>query len=203
MKSKGVGAAKVVVLCGGPLLLLLALPVIQRLQVSRAEHGAQQTQRQRRSQARAATVELLRVVGNGQSNLSLRSVNELALHGADLNAQQVDSGDTSLSTAIVRGDLAMARTLLGLGADVEARNRFGDTALMRAIGAQDVAAVQLLLSQGAQVNTRLRMKDFKATPLEAAQGKFPTMPSRWRRNFVADSRAKKMQALLKAAGAKA
>jgi hypothetical protein len=61
-------------------------------------------------------------------------------------------GDTLLPLAIACGQHGFAKSLIGVHADVNHRNRLGDTALMMAVSNRDSDAVKLLLSAGAKVN---------------------------------------------------
>ncbi|MCB9293727.1 MAG: ankyrin repeat domain-containing protein [Lewinellaceae bacterium] len=75
--------------------------------------------------------------------------------GARLEARNAE-GATPLILAASLGRLAVARFLLGNGADVQARRAgyYGSTALMEAAISNDTAMTRLLLSHGADVHRR-------------------------------------------------
>lgn len=69
---------------------------------------------------------------------------------------------TALMEAAFKGQIEIARALLGAGADANARTRFGETLLMLACAGGDLALVRLLLERGA--DARAKMND-GPTPL--------------------------------------
>lgn len=112
-----------------------------------------------------ADVELVRAIRAGNA----KSVQTLLAKGADANAREVLStkpsvstgeaggkpvkGDTALIIAVDRQDMAIAKLLLGRGADPNGKGQAGFTPLMRA--AQDsLALVKLLLDRGAKPDVR-------------------------------------------------
>lgn len=71
--------------------------------------------------------------------------------GADVNAI---SRYSPLTWAAVRGNAAMARRLIGLGADVNSGSPNGKTPLMAAAVSRNTEIVQALLAEGADVNAK-------------------------------------------------
>jgi len=83
-----------------------------------------------------------------RSRKGRRGVSALALGGAAL----LLAGCFSLHDAANRGNLALVKTKLRQGADVNARDRYGRTPLMYML--TDLTSVQYLAGQGADVNVR-------------------------------------------------
>lgn len=76
----------------------------------------------------------------------------LAKNGADLNVERY--GRTPLFEAIEQGDLALANTLLALGADVNYRDALGRTALQISGPKIDMDFLRVLVSYGADINEK-------------------------------------------------
>ncbi|MFC1652081.1 ankyrin repeat domain-containing protein [Planctomycetota bacterium] len=66
-------------------------------------------------------------------------------HGADIS---------TLHMAVVMGDLARVRSLVGQGVDVNAKDELGKTPLFWAISLRQIKVVDLLITQGADVNAK-------------------------------------------------
>src|SRR6516165_9592012 len=78
------------------------------------------------------------------------------------------SGDLSadLLAAVNKGDAAMVKALLAMGADVNAKNSYGVTALSFAADKGHVTVVKILLEHKADVNTKDSF--YKSSPLDRA-----------------------------------
>ena len=61
--------------------------------------------------------------------------------------------DQQLIEAAARGELALVKTLLDQGADLNTKDEYGRTALTEAAGRGDLETVRLLLDKGADLNT--------------------------------------------------
>jgi ankyrin repeat protein len=71
-------------------------------------------------------------------------------HGADVNAQQVESGFTPLHEAAANGDMELATLLLEHGANVDAEMNDGKTPLAFALERKQEAMAELLRARGAK-----------------------------------------------------
>ncbi len=78
----------------------------------------------------------------------------LVLTIPDVNVRDNATGQTALAYAIENGNREMVRTLLGAGADINARSRTGQTAVMSLNGKANLELVRDLLRAGADVNAR-------------------------------------------------
>ena len=87
--------------------------------------------------------------------------------GANVNAQDQVKHCTPLHMAAHRGNVVVARALIGYGAAVEARDTNGDTPLHRAVKCGQAEMVAFLLSQGADVQAQARSGK---TPWHMARG---------------------------------
>jgi ankyrin repeat protein len=84
----------------------------------------------------------------------------------DINALTGRGGRTALYHAVSRGNLALARRLLELGADAGAPCGNGDMCLIQAAELGDIAMIELLLKSGADINAGSQANC--KTPLTAA-----------------------------------
>lgn len=84
----------------------------------------------------------------------LDMIRQLVLTSPDVNVSDRATDQTALSYAIENGNREMVRTLLGAGADINARSRAGQTALMHLGEKADLSLVRELLAAGADVNVR-------------------------------------------------
>jgi ankyrin repeat protein len=91
-----------------------------------------------------------------------KTVGLLLDHGTNIEARNYDEA-TPLMWAAEHGSSEVVRTLLELGADVEARDKYGNTALIRAACEcaiidmpETLESMRLLLKKGAKVNARAR-----------------------------------------------
>lgn len=98
----------------------------------------------------------------------LHAISRLMYEVEDVNLP-THQGKTALMAAANRGDAALVRALLDLGADANAVNRAGGTALMYAAWSGDLGSVQLLLDNGAEIN-RQAIDGWSALMMAAAQG---------------------------------
>lgn len=76
-------------------------------------------------------------------------VNLLIEAGADINRQSEDRGYSPLMDAAQKGDIEMARTLLGRGANPNLKSKDGQTALIICAGRSDERLSELLVGYGA------------------------------------------------------
>jgi hypothetical protein len=76
-------------------------------------------------------------------------VNLLIEAGADINRQSEDRGYSPLMDAAQKGDIEMARTLLGRGANPNLKSKDGQTALIICAGRSDERLSELLVGHGA------------------------------------------------------
>ncbi len=81
-------------------------------------------------------------------------VRQLVLTSPDVNVSDKATDQTALAYAIENANCEMVRTLLGAGADINARSRDGRTALMSLSGKANLDLVRDLLRAGADVNAR-------------------------------------------------
>ena len=82
----------------------------------------------------------------------LDAVTPLLDRGADVNASEATNGQTALMWAAWEGHTGVVRTLLGHGAEVDARTTTGYTALVLAAREGYREITELLLEAGADVN---------------------------------------------------
>lgn len=127
---------------------------------------------------------LIASIGFAQElDANLRSVNFNELHAAAWNndpgkitelvaggmsvSSASDSGTTPLHSAAMKGSVEAARTLISLGANLEARDKFGRTPLFVAaeVNPHPKAVLELLLKSGASSTA---VDKFGKTPLGAA-----------------------------------
>jgi ankyrin repeat protein len=102
---------------------------------------------------------------NAASKDDLDLVRQLVLTSPDVNVSDKATDQTALSYAIENGNREMVRTLLGAGADINARSRDGQTAIMSLNRTANLDLVRDLLAAGADVNVRDRRGE---TPLLSA-----------------------------------
>jgi ankyrin repeat protein len=81
-------------------------------------------------------------------------VRQLILTTPDVNVRDKATNQTALAYAIENGNRELVRTLLGAGADINARSRDGRTPLMSLNGKANLDLVRDLLRAGADVNAR-------------------------------------------------
>jgi len=90
---------------------------------------------------------------NGQAPVSEEDgctiVALLILNGANVNTQSGPGRSTPLHMAARRGNIAIAKVLLGATANIEARDSKGETPLRRAANCGQFGMVRLLISRGA------------------------------------------------------
>lgn len=92
-------------------------------------------------------------------------VRQLVLTSSDVDVSDKATDETALSYAIANGNREMVHTLLGAGADINARSRAGQTALMHLGEKADLDFLRDLLAAGADVNAR---DEHGETPLLSA-----------------------------------
>jgi ankyrin repeat protein len=85
---------------------------------------------------------------------SIRSVELLVDHGANVNVHDSIQGDTPLHSAALDPDAKYVLYLLDHGADPNVRNEDGKTPLMYAAQCGHVAAMQMLIGHGALIDAR-------------------------------------------------
>lgn len=90
-------------------------------------------------------------------------------HAARRAPSQDSHGSDALMRAAAHGDLAMVRTLLAAGADLETRNCAGRTALMLAAQGGHTAVVQALSAAGADIDGR-DARNWSALMIAAQEG---------------------------------
>jgi len=93
-------------------------------------------------------------------------ITELARSGMSVNSAS-DSGITPLHSAVMKGSVEAARTLISLGANLEARDQYGRTPLFVAaeVNPKPKAVLELLLKAGASSTA---VDKYGKTSLDAA-----------------------------------
>jgi hypothetical protein len=72
-------------------------------------------------------------------------------HGADIDAVSGDRGNTPVMDAAAEGDVAIVRSLIHAGADLDVRSKNNQTALILAVGRGLVDVAEALIQGGADV----------------------------------------------------
>jgi hypothetical protein len=72
-------------------------------------------------------------------------------HGADIDAVSGDRGNTAVMDAAAEGDVAIVRSLIHAGADLDVRSKNNQTALILAVGRGLVDVAEALIEGGADV----------------------------------------------------
>ncbi len=90
--------------------------------------------------------------------------------GADIEAVDDYSGNSSLMWAASKGQVGMVQLLLNRSANIEAKTRFGGTAIMGAAYWNNKDVVQLLLERGADIEAK--NKEDRTSLLEASTSAF-------------------------------
>lgn len=79
-------------------------------------------------------------------------VSFLLEHGADVNLQSEDRGNSPLMDAVSKSNVDMVRDLIAAGADVNLLSKDGQSALVLAVGKNDVPLAKELLEAGADID---------------------------------------------------
>jgi ankyrin repeat protein len=98
--------------------------------------------------------EQLTAMAIAAQNDKAKAAEALVKAGADVNAPAAKGGYTPLMLAAISGSGAIASSLIGHGAKVNAVNPGGLTALMIAAANNNAGVAQVLLKSGADVNAR-------------------------------------------------
>ena len=78
----------------------------------------------------------------------------LSFLGSEVAADSSVLDANALNTAVQKGDIETARTLLDSGVDVNERNKFGSFALNAAAVENDIPLLRLLVERGANANAQ-------------------------------------------------
>lgn len=79
-------------------------------------------------------------------------VSFLIEHGADVNLQSEDRGNSALMDAVSKSNIDMVHDLIAAGADVNLLSKDGQSALVLAVGKNDVPMAKVLLEAGADID---------------------------------------------------
>jgi ankyrin repeat protein len=206
MKNKNAGAGKYLGLFCVPLIPLVALPVVQRVQALAAEKKQADAAKSRDARRKSATQQLLAEVGDSQP-ARVAWVELLLSNGADVNALYKNS-ESALDGASVlvvatqqQAPPEVVQVLLESGADVNAQDKIGSTALINAAQWGDIKTVRLLLNAKASINLRMTAHEHRHTALSAVRCMMRSTDKDWPSKTAVQNYPQIIK-MLKAAGAK-